>query len=89
MRAISFKEGAANQEFNPKSNALAYTMENNLVVNYNAKNKNVTNNNDKNIVSGQAIHRFEFGISKGTFWSPSGKILAFSQKDETNVADYP
>lgn len=89
LRSIPFKEGAANQEFNSKSNALAYTIENNLVVNYKGKNKNVTSNNDKNIVSGQAIHRFEFGISKGTFWSPSEKTLAFSQKDETNVADYP
>ena len=49
----------------------------------------ITTNIDKNIVSGQAIHRFEFGISKGTFWSPSGNALAFYQKDEANVADYP
>ena len=42
----------------------------------------ITTNIDKNIVSGQAIHRFEFGISKGTFWSPSGNSLAFYQKDE-------
>jgi dipeptidyl-peptidase-4 len=89
LNLLSFKEGAANQEFNSKSNAVAYTFENNLLINYKGKNKNVTSNNDENIVSGQAIHRFEFGISKGTFWSPSGNSLAFSQKDETNVADYP
>ena len=49
----------------------------------------ITNNTDKNIVSGQAIHRSEFGIVKGTFWSPEGNYLAFYQKDESNVTDYP
>ena len=49
----------------------------------------MSNHEDKNIVSGQAIHRYEFGIHKGTFWSPNGNYLAFYQKDETNVAEYP
>ena len=89
VSTILFQENGENQDFNALSNAVAYTVENNLVVNYNGKDKFVTNNEDKNIVSGQAIHRFEFGITKGTFWSPSGKNLAFAQKDETNVADYP
>ena len=46
-------------------------------------------NEDKNIVTGQAIHRYEFGISKGIFWSPDGNYIAFYQKDETDVANYP
>ena len=49
----------------------------------------VTENNDLNIVSGQAIARSEFGISGGLFWSPKGNYLAFYQKDETKVHDYP
>ena len=40
----------------------------------------ITTNIDKNIVSGQAIHRFEFGISKGTFWSPSGNASSILPK---------
>lgn len=89
LSSVSFKGEAANQDYNSASKSLAYTLDNNLLVNYKGESKKITNSNDKNIVSGQAIHRFEFGISKGTFWSPSGKKLAFSQKDETNVADYP
>ncbi len=89
ISSVGFKETASNQDYHGASKNLAYTIDNNLWVNYKGENKAVTNNEDKNIVSGQAIHRFEFGISKGTFWSPSGKLLAFSQKDETNVADYP
>ena len=37
----------------------------------------ITEFDDPNIVSGQAIARYEFGIGKGTFWSPTGKYLAF------------
>ncbi len=85
----SFSEGAENQDFNPKTKNLAFTVENNLYISQNKKVVAVTENKDKNIVSGQAIHRFEFGITKGTFWSPGGKRLAFYQKDETFVADYP
>lgn len=87
---LEFPNNAANKELNPQHNALAYTIDNNLFI-ATADNKKipVTTNSDKNIVSGQAIHRFEFGIEKGTFWSPSGKSLAFYQKDETDVADYP
>ncbi len=70
--------------------SVAYTIDNNLFIANPKKEKSVVaKTTDKNIVSGQAIHRFEFGISKGTFWSPKGNALAFYQKDETDVADYP
>lgn len=41
------------------------------------------------IVYGQAVHRNEFGIQKGTFWSPNGNFLAFYRMDESMVEDYP
>lgn len=87
---IETPEGAANQSFNLKAQAIAYTIDNNLFL-ATAKNSKITivENEDKNIVTGQAIHRFEFGISRGIFWSPEGHSIAFYQKDETDVADYP
>ena len=78
-------DNAANQSYHSKSNQLAYTIDNNLFVD----GKAVTKNTDKNIVSGQSIARNEFGISGGIFWSQSGNILAFYQKNETNVHNYP
>ena len=83
-------EKAENATFNTSSENVAYTIENNLYIH--TANKTaliVTNNTDKNIVSGQAIARSEFGITNGIFWSPNGKLLAFYQKDETEVHDYP
>lgn len=41
------------------------------------------------IVYGQAVHRNEFGIMKGTFWSPKGTYLAFYRMDQSMVTDYP
>ena len=87
---IELDEDAENQDFCMENNTLAYTIANNLYI-ANAKSAKipVTKIEDTNIVSGQSIHRNEFGISKGTFWSPEGNYLAFYQKDETNVTPYP
>lgn len=88
VNKVAFDEKAANKDYSNKS--LAYTLDNNLYVATASNSKiAVTNSTDLNIVSGQAIHRYEFGISKGTFWSPNGNYLAFYQKDETNVTNYP
>ena len=74
---------------NGKEN-IAFTEKNNLYFfNKNKEKIAVTSNVDKNVVSGQTISRSEFGISGGIFWSPKSSYLAFYQKDETNVADYP
>ena len=81
---------AENQTFDKANENLAFTENNNLFFfNKNKEKITVTNNSDKNIVSGQTISRSEFGISGGIFWSPKATYLAFYQKDETNVADYP
>ncbi len=81
---------AANTSFNQQSKAVAYTIDNNLYIATPTKIKTaITQFTDTNITAGQAIHRFEFGISKGMFWSPKGNYIAFYQKDETNVGTYP
>jgi dipeptidyl-peptidase-4 len=78
-------ENSANHTYHAASNQLAYTIDNNLYIDGRA----ITKNTDKNIVSGQSIARNEFGISGGIFWSNKGNILAFYQKDETDVHNYP
>jgi len=68
---------------------IAYTIDNNLYVAHNTEQIQVTNDDNPGIINGQSVHRNEFGIHKGTFWSPSGNYLAFYRKDETMVTDYP
>jgi dipeptidyl-peptidase-4 len=83
-------ETAENQTFDDTKINVAFTEANNLYFfNKNKEKIAVTNNLDKNIVSGQTISRNEFGINGGIFWSPQSTFLAFYQKDETDVADYP
>ena len=83
-------ETAENQTFDEAKINIAFTEANNLYfLNKNKEKIAVTNNSDKNIVSGQTISRNEFGINGGIFWSPKSSYLAFYQKDETDVADYP
>ena len=85
-----YRPGAENLDFTDNGDYLAYTIDNNLYVS-SAKGEKVLTRDDKtsNIVNGQAVHRVEFGIVKGTFWSPKGDVLAYYRKDESMVADYP
>ena len=67
---------------------VAYTKSNNLYVSVAGSEKQVTSEKD-GIVSGQSVSRNEYGINGGIFWSPDGNKLAFYQKDESGVSDYP
>ena len=84
------EDSAENQSLQVETGNVAYTVGNNLYIQKKGGEVvAVAENEDANIVSGQAIARSEFGISQGIFWSPKGNLLAFYQKDETEVADYP
>ena len=41
------------------------------------------------IVLGESVHRNEFGIDGGLFWSPKQTRLAFYRMDQSMVVDYP
>ena len=83
-------ENAANQTFDSAKENLAFTEKNNLYfLNKNKQKITVTKETNEAIVSGQFFARNEFGISNGIFWSPKASFLAFYQKDQTEVADYP
>ena len=78
------KEPYANVDLNATSGNMAYTIGNNLYVN----GVQVTNE-PEGVLCGQSVHRDEFGIHKGTFWSPKGNLLAFYRMDQSMVTDYP
>lgn len=86
--ALSPVEGAIDS--NVLSGATVVLRDNNLFVVYSdAKEVKVTNDGSREIVYGQAVHRNEFGINKGTFWSNGGQLLAFYRMDQSMVTDYP
>lgn len=77
-------------EYDKVNGRIAFTRENNVcILSPDGTTETVTNETDKGIVCGTAVHQNEFGIHKGLFWSPDGAALAFYRMDETMVADYP
>lgn len=80
----------ANVDVAEKTLMVAFTRENNLyLLRKNGEEVAITADTDPGIVNGQEVHRQEFGIRKGTFWSPENRYLAFYRKDEREVTDYP
>ncbi len=82
-------DSAENIEYNQLTGFAAFTINNNLYYTIDGKAVQITFEEDPGIVNGQTVHRNEFGINKGIFWSPSGGKLAFYRKDQTMVTDYP
>lgn len=82
-------EEAENIDFEKDTRFIAYTLSNNLYFSVDGNSIQITNDSNPGIVNGQTVHRVEFGIEKGIFWSPESKKLAFYHKDETMVTDYP
>ena len=78
-----YNEKAENEHIENNTLAIAYTLDNNLYISCKGKETAITGDTDKGIVNGsERVHRNEWGISKGTFWSPKGNLLAF-RMDET------
>ncbi len=68
---------------------LSYVKDNNLHLQRGNQVWPVTTDGSADIVYGSTVHQSEFGITKGTFWSPSGKRLAYYRMDQSMVPDYP
>ena len=92
-KKIVWQDSISGQEandWNSTSRATAYVEDHQLfVVDGDGKKHQLTTDGSRELVYGQSVHRNEFGIEKGTFWSPDGNRLAFYRMDQSMVADYP
>lgn len=69
---------------------VAYTKNYNLYVNVAGDRRQISIDGSINLTyGGKNVHQNEFGISKGTFWSPKGTMLAFYRMDQSDVFTYP
>ena len=82
--------GQTAYDWNKVSRATAYVEDHQLyVADGQGQKHQITTDGSREIVYGQSVHRNEFGINKGTFWSPDGQHLAFYRMDQSMVTDYP
>jgi dipeptidyl-peptidase-4 len=88
LKITEFPEKAANFSVNLPLLNVAYTVDNNLYV-YEGQSHTKITTEPEGVVCGQSVHRNEFGINGGIFWSPDGNSIAFYRMDERMVASYP
>ncbi|WP_294821043.1 DPP IV N-terminal domain-containing protein [uncultured Flavobacterium sp.] len=87
---ISISPEAKNQALSPDGSVVAWLKDNNIVLSGAEVEHILTSDENKGIVNGSDyVHRQEFGINKGMWWSPDSKKLLYYRKDETMVANYP
>lgn len=97
IKLAYLNDKAANFDLCKENGLMAYTVGSNLhVAEQGDFDKQVSpslvagkEEGETGILYGQSVHRNEFGIMKGTFWSPKGTYLAFYRMDQSMVTDYP
>ena len=95
VQSVRLDERAACLDFCPANGRMAYTIGSRLCITAEDGSEIAVspagkeNEDTQDLVYGQAVHRNEFGIDKGTFWSPKGRCLAFYRMDQTEVTAYP
>lgn len=86
-----FEKGDTNKDINPKLNSYAVTNGSGLyLIEADGNRTCIAKENKPDILFGsERVYRNEFGLKKGTYWSPQGNALAFYRMDESMVGNYP
>ena len=92
--SVEIPNAAQNVDLSHASRNMAYTFNGNLFMvtaqgDWRQISSDGSIDDSENIVYGRSVHRDEFGISKGTFWSADGQRLAFYRMDQSMVPSYP
>lgn len=83
-------EEAQNITFSPNDNVTAFTNGQNLFISNGLETPvQITFDTKEGIVNGTSVHRNEFGITGGIFWSPGSNLLAYYKMDESMVTEFP
>lgn len=90
LNRIVLPDNIENVSINIKSQNVAFTKGDNIFI-ANTKNEiiNISSDTTRGVVYGKSVHRNEFGIDRGIFWSNSGNYMAFYRMDESMVTEYP
>lgn len=87
VKVISSGRGHA--KLAPSGGVVAYTSSGTLWYSTERVSDVMVAEGAEGVLNGESVHRNEFGIHKGIFWSPQGNKLAFYWMDERMVTEYP
>ncbi|MGB1296073.1 MAG: DPP IV N-terminal domain-containing protein [Flavobacteriales bacterium] len=84
-------EDKADLNFSGNHKYVAYSTGNNFGLFDISANKHIpiATSTEDGISYGKVVHRNEFGVHQGSFWSPNSKYIAYYKNDERTVAQYP
>lgn len=85
QNGMALPAGTQALEIHSSGQHTAYILQDQLYIN----GQSFTSDGGEGIVYGQSVHRNEFGIEKGLFWSANAQLLAFYRMDERRVSSYP
>ena len=90
VSSFSLPPNSADFDYCPVAGMWAYTSGNSLwLLSRHSGNSSLVYKADGDETVAKAAARDELGISKGTFWSPDGRKLAFYVIDQSQVTSYP
>ena len=80
-------------DFSPDGSKVAFVRDNNLFIKDLVNNTEIQitkDGKDRHIINGTTdwVYEEEFSFTKGFFWSPNGKYIAFYKFDESKVKEY-
>ncbi len=87
--SVLLPDDAENMDASPNEDYIAYTKKFDLFLYHNHESKQISNDGSADLVFGKSVHQNEFGIKKGTYWSPKGNLLAFYRMNQSMVTNYP
>ena len=88
--SLALPAEAEDLDIEQTTGAVAFTIDNDLFVARSGADApvRITKDGGDGIVNGKSVHRQEYGITKGIFWSPKGDRIAFYRMDERMVSPY-
>ncbi len=89
-RCLKLSSSTSDKQIHVKTGQIAYVQDNDLFL-YKPSigSLRIADSFHEDISYGKGAYRNEFGVTEGIFWSPQGRYVAFYEKDERHVTDYP
>ncbi|MCG8698906.1 MAG: S9 family peptidase [Bacteroidales bacterium] len=88
-KLVKLPSNAEEISYNSELELFVFTIDNNLYYQQDELMVEITRDTNQWVVNGKAVHRVEFGIEEGYYWSPDKTKIAYYKNDQRSVSRYP